>query len=64
MHSGAAISGVFFLGSLLNVDTSIKICMNTLCGLPFWKKTLSDQNVKMVAIFIDCRHFEYRNIRF
>ena len=64
MHSGAAISGGFFLGNLSKSNTSIKIGMNIPCGLLFWKKTLADQNVKMAAIYQDGRHFEYQNIRF
>ena len=63
MHSGAAISG-FFLGNLSNSNASIKIGMDTPCGLLFWKETLTNQNVKMTAIFQDGRHFEYQNIRF
>ena len=51
MHSGEAISG-FFPGNLSNLDASINIGMDTPCGLLFWKKSLSDQNVKMAAIFM------------
>ena len=63
MHSKAAISG-FFLENLSNPNTSIKIGMNTLCGLLFWKTTLVYQYVKMAVIFQDGRHFEYQHIRF
>ena len=31
MHSGAVISGVFFLGKFLNPDTSVKIVTNNPC---------------------------------
>ena len=35
----------------LNPATSIKIGLDTPCGLLFWRKTLADQNVKMADIF-------------
>ena len=44
IYSGAVYKRGFFLGNLSNPDTSIKIRMNTACGLLFWKKTSADQN--------------------
>ena len=58
----------FFLWNLSNMDTSIKIGMNSGGGATPWallflKKPLANKKVKMTAICRDGRHFDYENRR-